>query len=383
MPGLLSTVDPEGLLEFSVVYTDRAVNHMSQKFQGVMRDISGVLKSVYHAKSVAIVPGSGTFGMEAVARQFASGKKCLVLRNGWFSFRWSQILEMGQIPSETLVLKAKRTSAERLAPFAPAAIDEVLAAIRTQRPAVVFAPHVETASGMILPDDYLTAVAKATHEVGGLFVLDCIASGAIWVDMQATGVDVLISAPQKGWSGPPCCALVMLSEAARQQIDATTSSSFACDLKKWLQIMETYEGGAHAYHATMPTDALTKLRDVMLETQAYGFERLCADQWTLGRRARAALESRGYASVAAAGFQAPGVAVSYTDDPDIQNSRKFASLGLQTAAGVPLQCDEPQGYSSFRIGLFGLEKLQNLDRTVGHIEHALDAMSSLAERKAA
>ncbi len=383
MPGLLSTVDPDGLLEFSVVYTDRALNHMSVKFGQVMRDISAVLKEVYCAKSALIVPGSGTFGMEAVARQFATDRKCLVIRNGWFSFRWTQIFEMGHIPSECVVLKARRTGSAAQSPFAPAPIDEVVAAIGQQRPAVVFAPHVETASGMILPDDYLSAVAAATHEVGGLFVLDCIASGAIWVDMAATAVDVLISAPQKGWSGPPCCALVLLSERARAQIDSTTSSSFACDLKKWLQIMETYEGGAHAYHATLPTDALTRLRDVMLETRDCGFERLRSEQISLGRQVRAALESRGFASVAAPGFQAPGVVVSYTDDAEIQNSRKFLDLGLQTAAGVPLQCDEGADFSSFRIGLFGLEKLQNVARTVSHVERALDAMAPVAERRAA
>jgi len=383
MPGLLPTVDPDGLLEFSVVYTDRALNHMSQKFQGVMRDISGVLKSVYHAKSAVVVPGSGTFGMEAVARQFATGAKCLVIRNGWFSYRWTQIFEMGQIPSETVVLKARKTSDARQAPFAPVPADEVAAAIRQHRPTVVFAPHVETASGMILPDDYLRTVSAAAHEVGALFVLDCIASGAIWVDMAATGVDVLISAPQKGWSGPPCCALVALSERARERIDATTSSSFACDLKKWLQIMETYEKGGHAYHATLPTDALTRLRDVMLESQAIGFERLREAQYALGQQVRALLESRGLPSVAAPGFQAPGVVVSYTDDPEIQSSRKFIGQGLQTAAGVPLQCDEPEGFSSFRIGLFGIEKLQHVERSVHHLAQALDALLPHSARRAA
>jgi len=382
MPGLLTTVDPDGLLEFSVVYTDRALNHMSQKFQGVMRDIAGVLEEVYHAHSAVVVPGSGTYGMEAVARQFATDRKCLVIRNGWFSYRWTQIFDMGRIPSESIVLKARRTGSERQSPFVPAPIDEVVAAIRTHKPAMVFAPHVETASGMILPDDYLAQVTAAVHEVGGLFVLDCIASGAMWVDMAATGVDVLISAPQKGWSSSPCCALVMLSERARLHIDSTTSSSFACDLKKWLQIMETYKNGTHAYHTTLPTDALTRLREVMVETRAYGFDRLRADQQALGRRVRALLESRGFASVAAEGFQAPGVVVSYTDDAEIQSSRKFLGLGLQTAAGVPLQCDEPEGFSTFRIGLFGLEKLQHIDRTVSHLEQALNTIAPAARRAA-
>ena len=382
MPGLLPDVDPDGLLEYSVVYTDRALNHMSQKFQGVMRDISALLKEVYSAQAVAVIPGSGTFGMEAVARQFGNGQKVLVIRNGWFSYRWTQIHEMGRIPSEEIVLKARRARAGAQEPFAPAPVAEVCAAIRAQRPAVVYAPHVETAAGMLLPDDYLQAVAAATHEVGGLFVLDCIASGAIWVDMQATGVDVLVSAPQKGWNGSPGCAFVMLSARARAAIDATTSSSFACDLKKWLQIMETYEGGGHAYHTTMPTDALTRTRDVMLETRRLGFAALKQAQQELGRKVRAALERRGYPSVAAAGFQAPGVVVSYTADPGLASAKTFIGLGLQTAAGVPLQCDEGADFRSFRIGLFGLEKLQHVDRTVAHLERALDQVAA-AERKAA
>ena len=372
MPGLLPQVDPDGLLEFSVVYTDRALNHMSQKFQGVMKDISGVLKSVYNARSSVIIPGSGTYGMEAVARQFGSGQKCLVIRNGWFSYRWSQIFEMGRIPSEEIVMKARVIEGGRQAPFAPVPVDEVVARIRAERPAVVFAPHVETAAGMILPDDYLRAVTDAVHEVGGLFVLDCIASGAIWVDMVATGVDVLISAPQKGWSGSPCCAFVMLSERARTAIDATTSTSFACDLKKWLQIMEAYEGGTYGYHTTMPTDALTKTRDVMLETQAYGFAKVRAEQEELGRRVRALLASKGFRSVAAAGFQAPGVVVSYTDDTGLSTAKTFLALGLQTAAGVPLMCDEPADFRTFRLGLFGLDKWHHVDRTVAALEQALD-----------
>ena len=379
MPGLLPQVDPDGLLEFSVVYTDRALNHMSAKFQAVMRDISGVLKEVYQAHSAVLVPGSGSFGMEAVARQFAGGQKCLVIRNGWFSYRWSQILDMGGIAASTTVLKARRAKPGAQVPFAPAPIDEVVASIRAERPAVVFAPHVETAAGLILPDDYLRAVAAATHEIGGLFVLDCIASGAMWVDMKALGVDVIVSAPQKGWSGSPCCAFVMLSAAARERIEATISSSFAMDLKKWLQIMEAYEGGGHAYHATMPTDALTRTRDVMLETRAYSFAKLRSEQMELGRRVRALLARMGYASVAATGFEAPGVVVSYTQDAGLQSSKTFLGLGLQTAAGVPLQCDEGADFKTFRLGLFGLEKLQNIDRTVAHLEKALQAIALAAQ----
>lgn len=385
MPGLLPNVDPQGLLEFSVVYTDRALNHMSKSFQGVMKDISGILKDVYKAKSVALVPGSGTFGMEAVARQFANDKKVMVLRNGWFSYRWSQILEMGRITSDITVLKARRIGTGKQAPWVPAPIDEVVAAIRAQKPAVVFAPHVETACGMMLPDTYMRAVSDAVHEVGGLFVLDCIASGAMWVDMQACGIDLLVSAPQKGWSSSPCCAMVMLSERARTAIDATTSTSFACDLRKWLQIMEAYEGGGHAYHATMPTDALTRLRDVMKETQAYGFAKVRAEQAELGAKVRAMFVKNGIPSVAAEGFQAPGVVVSYTEDPEIQSSKKFLAEGLQTAAGVPLQCDEPADFMTFRVGLFGLEKLHHVDRTVAHLETALQhiGLAKTAEKVAA
>ena len=375
MPGLLPQIDPDGLLEFSVVYTDRALNHMSQRFQGVMKDISAILKEVYHAKSAILVPGSGTLGMEAVARQFATDKNVLVIRNGWFSYRWTQIFDMGRIPAQSTVLKARRVGTDKQAPWIPCQVEDVVATILRDRPDVVFAPHVETSAGMILPDDYLRAVSEAIHAVGGLMVLDCIASGAMWVDMEATGVDVLVSAPQKGWSGSPCCAMVMLSARARAAIDATTSSSFACDLKKWLQIMETYEGGGHAYHATMPTDALIRLREVMQETQAYGFEKVRVEQAELGRRVRELFESRGIRSVAAEGFKAPGVVVSYTEDAGMQNSKKFLAVGLQTAAGVPLQCDEPADFSTFRVGLFGLEKLHNADRTVEQLAQALNRIA--------
>ena len=372
MPGLLPNVDPDGLLEFSVVYTDRSLNHMSKSFQHVMTDISSMLKEVYHAHSAVLVPGSGTYGMEAVARQFAAGKHVMVIRNGWFSYRWTQIFDMGNIPASHTVLKARQAAKSAQAPWSPAPIEEVQAAIAKEKPALVFAPHVETSAGMMLPDSYLRAVADAVHAVGGLFVLDCIASGAMWVDMQATGVDVLISAPQKGWSSSPCCAMVMLSERARAAIDGTTSSSFTCDLKKWLQIMETYEKGGHAYHATLPTDALTRLAAVMKETQAYGFAKVRAEQMALGKKVRELFESRGLKSVAAEGFKAPGVVVSYTTDPDIQSSKKFLAEGLQTAAGVPLQCDEGPDFMTFRIGLFGLDKWHNVDRTVASLAGALD-----------
>ena len=371
MPGLLPEIDPEGLLEYSVVYTDRSLNHMSQSFQSVMNDISVTLKKVYNANAVVVVPGSGTFGMEAVARQFAAGKKCLVIRNGWFSFRWSQIFDKGQIPSQSTVLKARRTEEGKQAPFAPAPLEEVVAAIKTEKPDLVFAPHVETASGIILPDDYIKAVADAVHSVGGMFVLDCIASGTVWVDMEASGVDILISAPQKGWSASPCCALVMLSTLGRERIENTESSSFACDLLKWLNIMEAYENGGHAYHATMPTDSLKRFRDIMKETEEYGFEKVRAEQQELGAKVREMLAAKGFKSVAAKGFEAPGVVVSYTDDKGIHTGKKFAEIGFQVAAGVPLQCDEPEDYQTFRLGLFGLDKLHNVERTVDSLAIAL------------
>ncbi|MFM0221264.1 aminotransferase class V-fold PLP-dependent enzyme [Paraburkholderia dipogonis] len=374
MPGLLPDVDREGLLEYSVVYTDRSLNHMSQLFQGVMRDISDSLKKVYNAKSAVVVPGSGTFGMEAVARQFATNRKCLVIRNGWFSYRWTQIFDMGGIPSKSIVLKARPVEQGRQAAYAPPPIEEVVAAIRENKPDLVFAPHVETASGIMLPDAYLRAVADAVHAVDGMFVLDCIASGTVWVDMKASGVDVLLSAPQKGWSASPCCGLVMLSELARERIEGTTSTSFACDLRKWLQIMEAYENGGFAYHATMPTDGLKTLRDVMKETEAYGFDKVKAEQLELGKRVRSVLADKGFRSVAAEGFEAPGVVVSYTDDDGIRSGKKFADAGLQIAAGVPLQCDEPEDFKTFRIGLFGLDKLHDVEGAVGRFEKAVDSI---------
>jgi len=363
-------IDPDGLFEFSVVFTDRSLNHMSKAFQAVMCDLSTTLKNAYGACSAVIVPGGGTYGMEAVARQFASRKRCLILRNGWFSYRWTQIFEKGDIPAETSVLKARRTGEGSQAPFAPASIEEVEAYIRDARPELVFAPHVETSSGILLSDDYLRRVAAAVHNVDGLFVLDCIASGTLWVDMREIGVDVLISAPQKGWTGTPCAGLVMLAERAREVIEQTTSSSFAMDLHKWLEIMEVYEGGGHAYHATMPTDSLRRLRDVMNETEAFGFEQLRDAQIELGQRVRVLLAQRGYPSVAAPGFEAPCVIVSYTRDADIV--ARLAEASVQVAAGVPLMCDEPDDYRAFRIGLFGLDKLNDIDGTIARLERALD-----------
>lgn len=369
---LLDTVDPQGLEEFSVVFTDRSLNHMSASFQQVMRDISEMLKEVYKAEAVALVPGGGTFGMEAVARQFARDARVLVVRNGWFSYRWSQIIETGGLAGDVTVMKARQTGNAAPSPFAPAPIEEVEARIAEERPGIVFAPHVETSAGVILPDDYVTRLAAAAHDVGALMVLDCIASGCAWVDMAATGVDVLISAPQKGWSSTPCAGLVMLSARALARLDETTSDSFAVDLKKWRAIMAAYEGGGHAYHATMPTDGLKAFRDTMLETRAFGIDRLCAAQWVLGDGVRAMLAAKGIVSVAAEGFGAPGVVVSYAPNADIQSGRAFAAQGMQIAAGVPLQCDEPEDFATFRLGLFGLDKLYDVDGTLARLQAVLN-----------
>lgn len=379
MTGLLDNVDPDGLLEYSVVYTDRSLNHMSKQFQQVMRDIHGTLTAVYQAPSAVIVPGSGSFGMEAVARQFADGKKCMVVRNGWFSYRWSQIFEMGKLPASETVLKARTASSAHQSPFSPVPIDELIARIHDEKPDVVFAPHVETSAGMMLSDEYLQAVATAVHEVGGLFVLDCIASGCMWVDMKQTGVDVLVTAPQKGWSGTPCAGVVMLSERAVEVMSTTTSSSFSMDLAKWHSIMQAYLDGKHAYHATMPTDGLVVFRDVMNEIGSHDFETIKQRQAELGRRVRDLMASHGLISVAAEGFEAPGVAVYFTDDDELQSGRAFAAQGMQIAAGVPLQVDEPSDYKSFRIGLFGIDKLLDVDAAVARFEKTLNTV--MASRK--
>ncbi|MYA12729.1 MAG: alanine--glyoxylate aminotransferase family protein [Gemmatimonadetes bacterium] len=379
MPGLLPNIDPDGLLEYSVVFTDRSLNHMSARFRDVMKDISATLKEVYAADSVAVVPGGGTYAMEAVARQFGTGKRCLVLRNGWFSYRWTQIFEAGGIPAESTVLKARPAAGPAgggdASAFAPAPIDELVAAIESGRPDAIFAPHVETSSGIILPDDYARAVADVARGVGALFVLDAIASGAMWVDMRELGVDVLLSAPQKGWSGSPCAGLVMLGERALGRMDPAANTSFSCDLLRWLDVMRSYEAGGHTYHTTMPTDALRMFHDSMTETRAFGFERARTRQLELGDGVRALLAERGFRSVAAPGFGAPGVVVSYTSDAAIQNGSAFAAAGLQIAAGVPLRCGEPSPFRTFRLGLFGLDKLDNVGRTVSILSEALDRVA--------
>ncbi len=373
MPALRQDIDPEGLLEYSVVYTDRALNHMSKVFQQVMKDLSSNLQAVYNADAVAIVPGSGTYGMEAVARQLANDEDCLIIRNGWFSYRWTQILEKGKIAKSSTVLTANRAEDTDVPkPFAPVDIDEAVAKIKEEKPAVVFAPHVETSSGIILSEDYIKALAEAVHSVNGLLVIDCIASGCVWLDMQKLGIDVIISAPQKGWSSTPAAGLVMLSAAAVKKVESTESDSFSLDLKQWLNIMRAFENGGHAYHATMPTDSLRQFRDTMMEAKEIGFEKLCDAQWELGTRIRQVLADKGIESVAAEGFEAPGVVVVYTDRDDMHKGSAFAEAGMQIASGVPLKVGEPESFKTFRLGLFGLDKLTDVDGAVQRFESVLD-----------
>ena len=380
MTALRQDIDPNGLLEYSVVYTDRALNHMSKAFQQVMNDLSADLKSVYNADAVAIVPGSGTYGMEAVANQLAKDQDCLIIRNGMFSYRWTQILEKSNLAKSSTVLNAQREDSDAPKPFSPVDIDEAVAKIKETKPAMVFAPHVETSAGMILPNDYIKALSEATHSVGGLLVIDCIASGCVWLDMKALGIDVLISAPQKGWSSTPCAGLVMMSDAAVQRVENTESNSFSLDLKKWLEIMRAYENGGHAYHATMPTDSLRQFRDTITESKKIGFDKLCDAQWQLGNRVREVLQAKGIESVAAEGYQAPGVVVCYTDRDDMHKGAAFAAAGVQIAAGVPLKVGEPDSFKTFRVGLFGLDKLTDIDGAVQRFESALEQV--LAEQSA-
>jgi len=364
-------IDAGGLQEFSVVFTDRSLNHMSARFQAVMREVSTTLREVYNGSAVALIPGGGTYAMEAVARQFGQGR-ALIVRNGWFSYRWTQIFEAGGFAKETAVVMARAAGNGAQSPFAPPPIEEVVARIHEMKPDAVFAPHVETSSGIILPDGYIAAMAAAAQEVGALMVLDCIASGCIWVDMAALGVDVLISAPQKGWSASPAVGVVVMGPRAEARLAETTSNSFAIDLKKWRSIMEAYEKGGHAYHATLPTDAIVGFHAAMMETKAMGFAEAKAAQWALGRAVRALLAEQGVASVAAEGFQAPGVVVSFTADPEVQNGSKFKALGYQIAAGVPLQVGEGAEFRTFRLGLFGLDKLKDVEATVARLKVAVD-----------
>jgi aspartate aminotransferase-like enzyme len=363
------------LLEYSVVFTDRSLNSMSKSFQQVMRDISAGLKDAYKAEATVLIPGGGTFGMEAIARQFGGDQDCLVVRNGWFSFRWSEIFEKGGFARQTKVMCAHQSQADSgsnsYQPFAPAPVEEVVAEIKSFKPGLVCAPHVETSAGMLLPDAYIKIIADAAHEVGALFVLDCVASGALFVDMAGLGVDVLLTAPQKGWTSTPCAGVVMLGSRAVAKLPETNSSSYVCDVAKWHAIMQAYENGGHAYHATMPTDGLVTFRDAIAETREFGFEKARQAQIELGRRMRQLMKAHGFVSVAAEGYQAPSVIVSFTNDADMKSGKKFMQQGVQIAAGVPLQIGEGEEYMSFRIGLFGLDKLMNIDRTISLFEQTL------------
>ena len=326
-----------------------------------------------------LIPRSGTFGMEAAARSFATDKHVMVLRNGWFSFRWTEIFDHAgpnSIPKSHTVLKAQPQPNNGIGPvqYAPYPIEEVVAKIYEEKPAAFFAPHVETSTGMILPDEYMKKISDAVHDVGGVFVLDCIASGTVWVDMKELGVDVIISAPQKGWTGPACCAMVMMSDLAAKKMAEAKESSFSLSLKKWTTLMESYENGGWAYHTTMPTDGIRDFHEVTVETMKFGIGNLKNSQLALGKSAHAMLESKGLVSVAAPGFQAPGVLVYHSpcasENPIMLN--KFKEYGLQIAMGVPWRIDEPEVMKTFRVGLFGLDKMGDIEGTVSTLENAVD-----------
>ena len=364
--------DPAGLKEYSVVYTDRALNHMSTKYCDVAKEVSSTLNEVYNSHRAVMLPGSGTYGMEATARALATDKKVLVLRNGYFSYRWTDIFDQTGIPSDVTVLKGSPVGASSRPQFTPHPLEDVLATIRREKPAVVFAPHVETSTGIKLPDEYVAEVGAAVQEHGGHFVLDCIASGTYWTDMKALNVDVVITAPQKGWTGPACVGLTMLSERATEAVRASKPKSMVLNLSKWLDVAESYDNGGFMYYTTMPTDAITLFRDVAAETKEYGFAKAKEDFILLGQEVRDMMASKGFTTVAADGYHAPGVVVAYTDDPNM--FPKFKSQGFQVAAGVPFMIDEPTGNHTFRIGLFGIDKLYNRARTVSRLAEGIDAV---------
>ena len=375
MSSLYPDIDPEGLLEYSVVFTDRSVNSMSQQFQSVMRGLHEELTSVYNASSCVLVPGGGSYAMEAVARQFARNEKVLVVRNGWFSYRWTQIFDQGVAPAHAEIVCARPDTPEADQQFSPAPIEDICAAITANRPSVVVAPHVETSAGLLMPDEFIAQIASTAHEVGAIFVLDCVASGALWVDMGALGVDVLISAPQKGWTSTPCAGVVMLSDAALARMEDTESDSFVLNLKKWHQIMGAYLGGGHAYHATMPTDGISQFYQAVLEIKKFGYANAKKAQIELGTKLRGIMEQRGFKSLTADGFKSPTVIVSHTDRDDMKSGAAFAAQGVQIAAGVPLECGESDQFKTFRIGLFGLDKLANIERTISVFTEKLDSVA--------
>ena len=375
MSSLYPDIDPEGLLEYSVVFTDRSVNSMSQQFQSVMRGLHEELTSVYNASSCVLVPGGGSYAMEAVARQFARNEKVLVVRNGWFSYRWTQIFDQGVAPAHAEIVCARPDTPEADQQFSPAPIEDICAAITANRPSVVVAPHVETSAGLLMPDEFIAQIASTAHEVGAIFVLDCVASGALWVDMGALGVDLLISAPQKGWTSTPCAGVVMLSDAALARMEDTESDSFVLNLKKWHQIMGAYLGGGHAYHATMPTDGISQFYQAVLEIKTFGYANAKQAQIELGTKLRGIMEQRGFKSLTADGFKSPTVIVSHTDRDDMKSGAAFAAQGVQIAAGVPLECGESDQFKTFRIGLFGLDKLANIERTISVFTEKLDSVA--------
>ena len=375
MSKIYPSIDADGLLEYSVVFTDRSLNHMSPKFQAVMRELHAGMTQVYGASSCVIVPGGGTFAMESVARQFTREHRVLVVRNGWFSYRWSQIFETGVSPTALEIAQAIPDTPHADQQFSPVDCASVCERIRALKPEVVVAPQVETSAGLLLPDAYLKTVADCAHEVGAVMVLDCVAAGTLWVDMTAIGIDVLITAPQKGWSSTPCAGLVMLSDRGLERLQATQSDSFALDLKKWHSIMGAYLNGGHAYHATLPTDGLAQLLDTYHEMARVGFDELKHRQIRMGQAARELLENHGFKSLAAAPYQASTVVVSHTDRDDIQSGAAFRDVGLQVAAGVPLACGESEHFKTFRIGLFGLDKLMHEARTLDLLQDALDRLA--------
>jgi len=392
------SVQASELKEYSVIYTDRAKNLMAGSFSQAMTDISTELCSVYNAHKCVMIPGSGTYAMEAVAGQFARHKHeadyspCMVIRNGYFSFRWSDIWSFVYPPAcarspELIVLKAQPTNNEpdNKPQFAPPALEDVVAEIKAKKPCVVFAPHIETSAGIVLSDDYVRSLAAATHDAcpDAIFVLDCIASGNRWTDMQALGVDVLITAPQKGWTGPACVGIAMMGERAceimaKQNAVSPKGHSFSCNLAKWAGVADAYaQPGGFMYHTTLPTDSLMVFRDVIMETKEFGYEQCEERMCQLGDGIRNVLESRGFKSVAAPECAAPTVVVSYNrQDEDAAILGKLKGEGIQVAGGVPLKIDEPwDGFAApptFRLGLFGLDKLKNVDHTVAVFEGALD-----------
>ena len=374
--GIFPDVDPDGLLEYSVIFSDRSLNMMSMNFRQVMQDISKELKNVYNAQSTAIVPGSGTFGMEAIARQFGNGEKCLILRNGWFGFRFTEIFRRGKIASEVkpiFAIEKENAEGQNIKrDYSPPPLKTIVDEILSFKPKLVYATHVETSTGIIIPDEYIKGIGEATKSIGGLFVLDCVASGSLFVDMEILGIDLLLTAPQKGWSSTPCAGVIMLNKNAREKIKKTTSSSYSCDLHKWLTVMESYEDNNYTYHTTFPTDGLKNFRTNILEIKKIGYQKTTDLQIQLGQKMRKLTEDFGYVSVAAKGYKAPTVIVNYTSEEDMKSGKKFADLGVQIAAGMPLEIGEPSDFMSFRIGLFGIDKLLNIDRTVENFKAALE-----------